>query len=253
MWKLKNSKKAQGLFGFGNSGGSGSPSPAPSPSPSPAPAPAPTQSPNQVALGELGSMFAPPAPPAPAPGASPAAPATFYSITPEHLDAGLAQFSPFKSMDPALVTKALSGDTEAFGQVMDSAVRTAVASSVKAAMKLTEEAVTKRFSEFSDKTLPEFLQKQKVTDAVNKNSVFANPAMKPFTDQYIAALAAKHPQATQEQLQQETERHFAAMKETFLGGTPSGEGNGNPSLSGGGNGGGTPSKPFDWDGFLSQP
>lgn len=235
-FKQKKLLLAGGFFGFGG----GSAATAPSPATGVPAAVPPAAPPAPSGIEDLGSLFASPAAAPASPAGSPAVPASFFSVTGDQLDAGLSKFNFSSTVDPELASKALAGDAASLNQLIDSATRSAISTAVKGSMKLTEEAVNKQFENFMNEKLPEYMQKSRVTETVKENGVFANPAMKPFVDTYIDALATKYPQATQTQLREHTEKHFKAMQDLMTGGKP---GSGTPAANDSG-------AAVDWDSFI---
>jgi hypothetical protein len=108
------------------------------------------------------------------------------------------------------MTKAMSGDATAFGQILDNVGRSAFAAASKMAEQISERSGAKFRDEITG-SLPGEFRKYSLNNTAVKNPVLSNPAVKPLVEGVRLQLASKYPDATTEELQQKAEDYFLAI------------------------------------------
>ena len=120
-------------------------------------------------------------------------------------------FSRVLSQNPELVAKALGGDTNAFGQVLNAVTQAVFAT----ALKSTHTMMAKREKTIRDSIigeLPQHFKSLSVQNSGYKNPAFKHPAMKPLVDAAKQQFLQKFPEATTAEIDDHVENY---MKATF--------------------------------------
>lgn len=113
--------------------------------------------------------------------------------------------------DPALVAKALSGDTQSFTAVMNSVVQGVMAASLQASHTMIERGLTNADGKIWER-FPGELKKHSLMDTgPSEDFPQANhPAVKPMYDNVRQQMAAKYPNSSTTELKSMTDRYMKA-------------------------------------------
>jgi hypothetical protein len=136
--------------------------------------------------------------------------------------AGKLDFS--RSLNPELVTKALSGDSASFSQIINQVARSAFATSAKTSEQLIAK-VRKEIVEEISGSLPGKFKEFSLQDRSFKNPALKHPAVAPMLEAIKAQIAVKHPDATTDELTNMAEEYVSAAVKA-MGSDPS-KGNSN--------------------------
>ena len=117
------------------------------------------------------------------------------AVTAEQLTGALANSNFLSNVDPQLLAKAAAGDATAFSDVINSGLRTVMTQAVLTSHSLIE-AGAKSHGEQLRTSLPSMVRSSNVSDSLQDNPLYSNPAAKPMVDMVKAQLEAKHPQAS---------------------------------------------------------
>ena len=155
-----------------------------------------------------------------------AKPAGFLpEITAEQLNKALANSNFLSTVSPELLAKASSGDSVAFSDVINQGLRSVMAQSVLASRGLVE-AGTKSHGEQLRTSLPTMVRSSNVSDSLQKNPLYNNPAVKPVIDNVRAQLETKHPTASAKEIADLTDAYFADLSKAMSGGSGNAGGDG---------------------------
>ncbi len=111
----------------------------------------------------------------------------------------------FMSGLPAdLLTKATTGDTAAFGQVVNTAIQKALAAQIQLSGQIVENAVTKN-NDRVNSTLSKRIREVNTNEIRSSNPVLQHPAAAPMLDTLKRQLLSKDPNATPTQIQERAE------------------------------------------------
>lgn len=99
------------------------------------------------------------------------------------------------SVDPTLVTKALSGDAAAFSDVINQAIRNAVVGMTLSNGQLLNNAINTNNERITSQ-LPTHIKKVQLSESTEENSVFNHPAAQPLVQSLKQLAFAKDPNAS---------------------------------------------------------
>ena len=116
------------------------------------------------------------------------------SVTADQLQKTLANSNFLSEVDPAILAKAASGDTQSFQDVINQGLRSVMTQSVLASHGLVE-AGARNHGEQLRTSLPSMVRSSNVQDTLQANPLFNNPQAKPMIEMVRAQLELKHPQA----------------------------------------------------------
>jgi hypothetical protein len=123
------------------------------------------------------------------------------------------------SLNPELVKKALSGDANAFLQVINTANQQAFAMAMQASSALADKQASSAV-DFMKKTLPgQFKQLSVQNDLHAENPQFSNPAVQPLLNLVQERLAVQFPDATPLQLKEHAKKYISGMVQVFAPGS----------------------------------
>lgn len=152
-------------------------------------------------------------------GAKPAG--VLPEITAEQLTATLANSNFLHSVSPELLAKAAGGDATAFGDVINQGLRTVMAQSVLASRGLVE-AGTRSHGEQLRTSLPTMVRSSNVSDSLQANPLYSNPAVKPVIDNVRRQLEEKNPTASAKEIADLTDSYFADLTKAMRGSSDEG-------------------------------
>lgn len=117
----------------------------------------------------------------------------------------------FVSQIPAdLITKAMSGDAAAFGQVINNAVQMGFAQSLAGAAEITKQSLTSAQTSLNTQILPAAIRQQQINDAIlEANPAFGDPSVSPLLESLKTQFASKYPTAAPSEI--------ASMAKEYLG------------------------------------
>lgn len=122
-----------------------------------------------------------------------------------------------KQINPQLAQKALAGDVNALGELLNSVGRSVLATSIQASSHLVDKQSSSAV-DFMKNSLPnQFKQFSARENLQAENPQFANPAVKPMLDAVQQQLAARFPEASAAELQQYAKKYLSGVVE-ILGG-----------------------------------
>lgn len=105
--------------------------------------------------------------------------------------------------------------TKAFQEAMNAVSKNVMVQATLVGNKLTEKAVNDAIKAHTD-SLPELLRKQASSDHLKtSNSLYDNPAVKPFIEAAQEQFLSKHPNATNSQITDHVHDYLQAMGEAF--------------------------------------
>lgn len=115
-----------------------------------------------------------------------------------------------------LITKALSGDPEAFSESLNHMARQVYSYNMHTTMKMVEHAVTSQLGALRGE-LPNMIQSHQIKGTLQEDPVLSNPALAPMRQALETTFAAKFPHATQDQIKQHVTEYLGAVKDTLVG------------------------------------
>lgn len=108
-----------------------------------------------------------------------------------------------------LMAKALSGDANSMGAMLNTVVQAATANAGMSTAKIVEAALANQAQQFAS-ILPQEVRKLQVSQAVvQDNPIFSNPAAAPMLDGLKAQFSAKYPTATPQQISDYTKQYLS--------------------------------------------
>lgn len=139
-------------------------------------------------------------------------PASLFDIKPEQIQAASKNMNFAANLDQAIVQKALSGDIQAFMDVINQVGQSVYAQTSYSGMRLMDAGINKFGKNFSDVELPKHFQSFTADHALrNANPVFADKKYAPMLDTFKRALLAENPQAQPQEIQATAERFLKSM------------------------------------------
>lgn len=138
------------------------------------------------------------------------------AITAEQLSTTLANSNFLANIAPELITKAAGGDAAAFSDVINQGLRTVMTQSVLASHGLVE-AGARSHGEQLKATLPTMVRSSSVSDSLQSNPLYTNPAVRPVIDNVRTQLETKFPQASAREIASMTDAYFADLSKAFTG------------------------------------
>ncbi len=135
-----------------------------------------------------------------------------FVIDPAKVAEAAKQTDYSKLVPPELVTKALGGDSVAFGQVMNALTQAVTANAGMNTATIVQAALAHQAKKFME-ILPAEMRKSQVSMQVAQDHpIFSNPAAAPLVESLRAQLTAKHPMATSQQISE----HMTAYLGDFV-------------------------------------
>jgi len=132
-------------------------------------------------------------------------------VDPAKLAAIAKQLDFTKGLDPALLAKAQEGDAAAFMAVMNHTTQASFMQAVHAMGTVASNALTKQREELLA-DMPSQIRAATLSNSLAAESpLFTNPAAKPVVESIQAAILAKFPEASAQELQQHTLKYFQEM------------------------------------------
>lgn len=138
------------------------------------------------------------------------------AVTVEQLSTTLAKSNFLANIPQELKAKAASGDAAAFDEVINAGLRNVMTQSVLASHGLVN-AGAKAQSEQLMGQLPSLVRSNTVSDSLNTNPLYKNPAIKPVMDTVRSQLEAKFPQASSSEIAGMLDSYFVEMSKAFGG------------------------------------
>jgi len=115
-------------------------------------------------------------------------------------------------LDQALVQKALAGDANAFGQVINQVSQASFAQTGMVASKITENAFKHMLPKLINEALPAMFKKHAVSSqVVTDNPIFADPAVSPVLKGLEAQLQLKNPSASPKEISDQAKKYITGM------------------------------------------
>lgn len=121
------------------------------------------------------------------------------TVDPAKVSEAVGKMDFLSGMQPELLTKATSGDVQAFGQVINTVVQKAMAAQVQLAGQMTEGAISKNNERFNT-SLPKRIREAQVNDVRSSNSVLQHKAAAPMLDTLKRQFMSKHPDKSPQQI-----------------------------------------------------
>lgn len=133
---------------------------------------------------------------------------SFLGIDPTKIKEHVSKMDFSKSIDPALVAKALGGDQAAFLQVIQQATSAAFTASISATHSLVERGL-KTAQTRTFERLPSELRKHSLNDAsFSDNPAMNHEAIRPLLQSIQQQMAEKYPDASTKELQGMAKRYL---------------------------------------------
>lgn len=149
-----------------------------------------------------------------------------------------ADFTKSLSQDKlGLIAAGGDGAISAFTEALNAVGQQVLMQSTMAANQMQEQAIKAALDKYAA-NLPNAIKSQSLTNNLNANPVFSNPAVTPIIEAVKAQLVAKNPNATADQLTEMAQNFVTVMGEAF---SPK------PASNSGDNG----FQNMDWDKFLN--
>lgn len=120
-------------------------------------------------------------------------------------------------MSPELVTKALGGDQQAFGQAMNSVAQAVFGNMTQLTTHLIEQALSKHGSGMEEK-FNEQIRQFRSSEVLSKNPLFNHPASRPLVEALKTQFAQKFPEATPEDIAQQASEYLDGIVQLVKGG-----------------------------------
>jgi hypothetical protein len=141
-----------------------------------------------------------------------------------------------KTLNPenlAAISAGGEGATKAFTDSLNLVAQQVLMQSTMAANQMTEHAISAALANQAA-TIPNMIKSQSLSNNLNSNPIFTNPAVTPIMEAVKAQLLAKNPDATAAQLTEMTQNFVTVLGEAFTPKVAAPEG----------------SDTFNWDAFL---
>lgn len=123
-----------------------------------------------------------------------------------------------KAIDPALLEKALKGDSAALLQAMNSVSQATYAQAAGVTAKIVENALNAQSKVFNNEILPAALKKAAVADSLRtENPIFNDPAVSPMLSIVENQLQMKHPGASAAEITAKAKEYLLGVSETIMG------------------------------------
>jgi hypothetical protein len=128
-------------------------------------------------------------------------------FTPDNIKAHVSKTDFMAGADPEVVQKALSGDVQAFGQVINAAVQNAVATSIQMSQGMVEHGV-KAGSERFGSTLDSRFRNFQLNSQTSKNPALQHPIGKALLSTVARQIAEANPKMSPEDVTAKSEEMF---------------------------------------------
>lgn len=123
-----------------------------------------------------------------------------FNIDPTAVATAARSIDYAKLVPPDVITKAMSGDAVAFGEVLNAVTQAATANAGMNSAKIVEAALAHQAQKFAE-LLPSEVRKSQISMQVNQDHpIFQNPAAAPMVESLKNQFAAKYPTATAQQI-----------------------------------------------------
>lgn len=174
------------------------PAPAPAPVAAPAPAPAPVAAPADPVsqLDKFKDLWQTPTTADGKPAPLPADPLRqpIFNLDPNKIVESTGKMDFLAGVPQENITKALSGDVAAFAEVLNSAVRQAVAGVTISNGQVLNQALVENNSRIAN-TMPQQIKKAQLLDMGSDDPVLSHPAIQPLVNSLKQMAFAKDPNA----------------------------------------------------------
>jgi len=174
-----------------------------------------------------------------------------FNLDPKQLQEQLKTVDVARNISPELMQKALSGDMQAFSQILNQTVQSTLMMSTNVSNRLAKSAY-----EHSGKAMKESIPgqvNQSMTRAqiARDNPAFQNPVVQPILEAISSQLYAKTPGATPDQIADQAKQVMQGMAELITGKAQNSSGKRNPNDPVGGrtvNG----TDDLDWEALMTS-
>lgn len=120
-----------------------------------------------------------------------------------------------------LMTKAMSGDRAAFGEVLNKVAQFGFANAASASGELVKQSLGSAQTSLEQTILPNALRNQEVSRALDQaNPIFADPAVAPMLGMLKQQLQTKYPTASPEQIAKTATEYLTGMSQKITGVAP---------------------------------
>lgn len=137
------------------------------------------------------------------------------TIDPEKLNAAAKGIDFTKGLDPEMLRKASSGDSEAFAGILNSAAQSGFAQSTALSAQLVQRALDEQAKMFRETILPEALKRHEVSSGLREESaVYDNPAVSPVLQMIESSLHQKYPTASPKEIRDHALSYMDGLVET---------------------------------------
>lgn len=131
-----------------------------------------------------------------------------FNIDPKAVATAAKSVDYAKLVPPDVITKALSGDTTAFAEVLNAVTQAATANAGMNSARIVEAALAHQAQKFAE-LLPSEVRKSQISMQVNQDHpIFQNPAAAPLIDSLKNQFAVKYPTATAQQISDFTSNYL---------------------------------------------
>jgi hypothetical protein len=155
---------------------------------------------------------APQATPAPAPASAP----NIFDNTLESYQAHMAkQQNVAGTIDPELATKALSGDMDALGQMLNGVAQNAVAMSMHGSGRIAQQGMNANMDNFRTE-MPTMITDHQVSNVFQNDATMNHPALKPMVDGAMSMFRNQFPEASPQELQTKVQEYLHATSKVLL-------------------------------------
>ena len=123
-----------------------------------------------------------------------------------------------KVMNPEKVKAALTGDSAAFSEVINSVAQAAFANSAMANTRIVEAALKQMTGKLFDTAIPHLVKKHSTRETVvSDNPIFADPAVAPMLSMLESQLQSKFPQASAKEISDMAKRYINGLGKALTG------------------------------------
>lgn len=118
-----------------------------------------------------------------------------------------------------LFTKALSGDVEAFKAVLNESARYGYAAAASTSGELVKNSLSSAEGLLNSRVLPSAFRNQQISQALETNPVFQDPAVAPLLGSLTSQLSQKYPTAPASEIAAKAAEYLAGMSEKIVSAT----------------------------------
>ncbi len=160
-------------------------------------------------LEDFTSLFEPKADPNADPATQPSDP--FASLTKENLAKAAGNLDFSNAVPEELVSKALSGDAQAFRQAINGAIQAAFVESMSGANTLSQKRIDHAIESKIEKLVAQRLADHDINSTVSKNPLLSNPATKPIRDALTSQIRSANPGISASELNNQLTGYLTAF------------------------------------------